>query len=53
MNVFAWVSTMILGAVVFYQIFGLDEAMAPMAADHVDFDIKKSETDPNEPKDHH
>ncbi|MDK2824337.1 MAG: hypothetical protein PWQ67_2673 [Clostridia bacterium] len=44
-NVIGWVSFIILGGIIFYQIFGLDNAFDPMLAEHVDFDIKKPEND--------
>ncbi len=45
MNVLGWVVLIILGGVILYQIFGLDESIDPMVKDHVEFNIKKPEKD--------
>ncbi|MGI6226200.1 MAG: hypothetical protein ACOYJ1_08115 [Peptococcales bacterium] len=39
-----WLGLIILGGIVFYQMFGLDNAFDPMLAEKVDFDVKKPET---------
>jgi len=38
-----WLGFLILGGVVLYQMFGLDNAFDPMLAEHVDFNVKKPE----------
>ncbi|MFZ7103551.1 MAG: hypothetical protein ACOWWO_12985 [Peptococcaceae bacterium] len=44
-NVLGWLSLIILGGVIFYQMFGLDNSFDAMLAENVDFNMKKSEND--------
>ncbi|MFZ5942898.1 MAG: hypothetical protein ACOYVD_02225 [Bacillota bacterium] len=42
-NVIAWLTLIVFSGILFYQMFGLDDAFDPMLAEHVDFDMKKPE----------